>query len=40
MNAGLTRCFTPEEINEALAQMYPLKAPGPDGFGVCFYQQH
>lgn len=40
MNVGLTRCFTSKEINDALAQMHPLKAPGPDGFGVCFYQQH
>jgi len=40
MNAGLSRVFTEEEIDIALSQMHPLKAPGPDGFGVCFYQQH
>jgi len=26
MNAGLTSCFTIEEINDALTQMHPLKA--------------
>lgn len=38
MNAELTPHYTPEEIDAALSQMHPLKAPGPDGYGVCFYQ--
>jgi hypothetical protein len=37
MNEGLTREFSPEEVNDALGQMVPLKAPGSDGFGVCFF---
>jgi hypothetical protein len=40
MNAELTKVFTAEEVNDALKQMHPLKAPGPDGFGVCFFQYH
>jgi hypothetical protein len=40
MNNVLTSRFLPEEVYNALSQMQPLKAPGPDGFGVCFYQQH
>jgi hypothetical protein len=37
MNEMLTEVFTPEEVNQALAQMHPLKSPGPDGFGGCFF---
>ncbi|GLT73379.1 hypothetical protein SLA2020_452430 [Shorea laevis] len=40
MNGQLLRAFTPEEIDMALAQMHPLKSPGPDGFLAGFYQQH
>jgi len=40
MNEMLTEVFTPEEVNQALAQMHPLKSPGPDGFGGCFFQNH
>lgn len=32
--------FSHEEINTGLAQMQPLKSPGPDGFGAGFYQHH
>jgi hypothetical protein len=38
MNNELSRVFTPEEVDIALSQMHPFKAP--DGFGVCFYQKH
>lgn len=37
MNEGLTREFTPDEVNVALGQMSTLKALGPDGFGVYFF---
>jgi hypothetical protein len=37
MNVGLMRCFTPDEVDAALGQMSSMKAPGPDGFGVCFF---
>jgi len=41
MNEMLIAPFSSKEVNlQALAQMHPLKAPGPDGFGVCFYQKH
>ncbi|XP_035551737.1 uncharacterized protein LOC118349897 [Juglans regia] len=40
MNERLSRRFTSVEVEEAVKQMAPLKAPGPDGFGPCFYQNH
>lgn len=40
MNADLIRDVTIEEIQVAMQQMAPLKAPGPDGFPVCFYQKN
>jgi hypothetical protein len=40
MNAGLTCPYTLEEVDFALRQMQPMKAPGPDGYSVCFFQQH
>jgi hypothetical protein len=38
-NNRLTREVTQQEIKEALDQMNPDKAPGPDGFTARFYQQ-
>ena len=38
MNARLTRDFQVEEVHRALKQMYPLKAPGPDGMPHLFFQ--
>jgi ribonuclease HI len=38
-NNKLTREVTQQEIKEALDQMNPDKAPGPDGFTARFYQQ-
>lgn len=40
MNAGLTRPYTPEEVDFALRQMQPMKEPRPDSYGACFFQQH
>jgi hypothetical protein len=37
MNAKLLKEPTAEEFGTTLAQMAPLKAPGPDGFPACFY---
>jgi hypothetical protein len=40
MNSSLLWPFTHEEIDGALAQMSPLKALGPDEYGVCFFEKH
>lgn len=40
MNDNLVAEVTVEEISRALHQMPPLKAPGPDGFSACFFQQN
>ena len=37
-NAYLTAPFTEEEVRQAIFQMEPNKAPGPDGFPAEFYQ--
>ena len=40
MNRGLTKEFTEKEISDALFQIGPLKAPGPDGFLARFFQRN
>lgn len=40
VNDALTKIFTHEEVDLAFSQMHPLKAPGANGFGVCFFQKH
>uniref|UniRef100_A0A803Q660 Reverse transcriptase n=1 Tax=Cannabis sativa TaxID=3483 RepID=A0A803Q660_CANSA len=39
-NEALLQPVTPEEIKQAVFQMHPDKAPGPDGMGPGFYQHH
>ena len=38
MNADLTRPFTTMEVEQALKQMKPMIAPGPDGMPPIFYK--
>lgn len=38
MNEKLVRGFIEEEVEATVFQMGPLKSPGPDSFGACFYQ--
>jgi hypothetical protein len=40
MNLKLLSEFIVEGISQTLKHMQPLKAPIPDGFGACFYQQN
>ena len=40
MNKFLNEPFSDEEVKRALFQMYPSKAPGPDGFQAHFFQKH
>jgi hypothetical protein len=40
MNADLLQPFTEMEVGTAIHQMAPMKAPGPDGFDVYFFQQN
>ncbi|XP_074299929.1 uncharacterized protein LOC141631111 [Silene latifolia] len=40
MNLGLRQPYCAEEVIEALNQMHPLKAPGPDGMNCLFYQTY
>ena len=40
MNDVLCKLFTDDEISDALFQIGPLKAPGPDGFPARFFQRN
>jgi hypothetical protein len=40
MNEQLCKPFTEKEISDALFQIGPLKAPGPDGFPARFFQRN
>ena len=40
MNLDLLAEFTKSEVDVALKQMAPLKAPGPDGLPPIFYQHY
>jgi hypothetical protein len=40
MNKDLLREYCDEEIGDALFQIGPLKAPGPDGFPTRFFQRN
>jgi hypothetical protein len=40
MNVDLLKYFTREEVDFALKQTAPLKAPRPDGFPTGFFQNH
>jgi hypothetical protein len=40
MNLALEKDVTGEEIDVALFQMAPLKAPGPDGLNASFFQNN
>ena len=38
MNTSLTKVFTRQEVDIALKEMAPLKAPGPDSMPPLFFQ--
>ncbi len=40
MNRELLSECKAEEVHQALKQMYPTKAPGPDGMSAIFYQSY
>lgn len=40
MNEDLERALTREEVDLALSQKAPLKSPGLDGYGACFYKAY
>ena len=40
MNAVLEADFSADEVKRALFQIFPLKAPDPDGFPAHFFQKH
>ena len=40
MNKALLSSFTAVEVREAMFQMHPSKAPGPDGMSSFFYQKY
>src|ERR1043165_2065688 len=40
MNDIVCAPYTESEVKTALFQMFPTKAPGPDGFPTHFYQQN
>lgn len=40
MNEKLGQPFTEDEISPALAQMCPIKVPGPNGLPTIFFQKH
>ena len=40
MNEELCAPYTSNEVKAALFQMFPTKAPGPDGFPAPFCQRH
>ena len=40
MNDTLTRAFTIQEVEVVVKEMAPLKAPGPDGMPLLFYQSY
>jgi hypothetical protein len=40
MNEELLKPYNEQEVKEALFQMFPTKAPGPDGFPAHFFQRH
>lgn len=40
MNLSLSAPYSNEEVKTALFQMFPTKAPGPDGYPAHFFQRH